>query len=115
MLRRLLTIWLIISTLGYGSAMATDLHEDETDESSQAYQFEHNSQDNDDTLADDNPDPGLQTRLSCDHCCHGAAHVVGIVTEVTTACIPSQSRQQMRRLAILVPRLQQPPVPPPNI
>ncbi|GMR09020.1 MAG: hypothetical protein BMS9Abin26_2032 [Gammaproteobacteria bacterium] len=114
MLRRLLTIWLIISTLGYGSAMATDLHEDETDESYQPYQYQHDSLNNN-TLPDDNPDPEPQTFLSCDHCCHGAAHVVGIVAEVTTARIPSQSWQQMRPLAILVPRLQQPPVPPPDI
>ncbi|MCU7930282.1 MAG: hypothetical protein KZQ90_05740 [Candidatus Thiodiazotropha sp. (ex Codakia rugifera)] len=67
MLRRLLTTWLIISILGYGMAMAADLHIELSPDQSHAISDHHPYQPND---VDDN--------AGCDHCCHGVLHLIGL-------------------------------------
>jgi hypothetical protein len=66
MLKRLLMIWLIISTLGYGVVWAFDGHVDELNE--------HRN------VVDDvgHPPDGDGDNLSCDHCCHASAHITAL-------------------------------------
>ena len=65
MLRRLLVSWLIVSILGYGMALAADVHGELQDEASYSSL---------DSTADQDPhgDSG------CGHCSHGATHLLGL-------------------------------------
>ena len=66
MFKRLLMIWLIISTLGYGSVWAFDGHVDELNE-------------HQDIVGDVGHSPdGDGDNLSCDHCCHASAHTMAL-------------------------------------
>ena len=67
MFRRFLITWLVLSILGYGMAMAADVHNElSTNQthviSDHAANFTHA----------DNAD-------DCDHCCHGIFHLLGLV------------------------------------
>jgi hypothetical protein len=57
-------IWLIISTLGYGSAWAFDSHLNELEE--------HQN-----ITGDVNHAPE-KDHLPCDHCCHAFVHLLGL-------------------------------------
>ena len=65
MFRHFLSIWLIVCTLGYSSAWAFDVHSEET------VQQEVMSTDIE-QIADSDNEP------ACDHCCHAAAHMMGL-------------------------------------
>ena len=66
MLKRILMIWLIISTLGYGSVWAFDSHIDEVTEHQEIVDdIGRTSHDDED-------------QSSCDHCCHASAHMLAL-------------------------------------
>ncbi len=65
MLRRLLLVWLVTSILGYGMALAYDLHGQPGDTA--AVTTGHLPPADDDHHSDDG-----------DHCCHGAVHLLGL-------------------------------------
>jgi hypothetical protein len=66
MLKRFLMIWLITSTLGYGSVWAFDGHLDAADD--------HQS-----ITGEMNNAPGEgEDHSSCDHCCHASAHLMAL-------------------------------------
>ncbi len=70
MFRRLIITWLVVSILGYGMALAADLH------AGLATDPVHASGDHatsSDAHANDADDAGC-----CDHCCHGVAHLLGL-------------------------------------
>jgi len=68
MTKRLLMIWLIISTLGYGSVWAFDDHLNEA--------AEHQGVIGDVDYAPDE-DEG---QSPCDHCCHASVHVMALLS-----------------------------------
>lgn len=67
MLHRLLTTWLVISILGYGMAMAADLHIELSTDQIHAIGDHHPSKPND-----------IDENVGCDHCCHGVLHLIGL-------------------------------------
>jgi len=76
MLKRFLMLWLIISTLGYGSVWAFDGHIDEIN------QHQDVVSDVDHSRGDDGDHP------SCDHCCHASAHTVAMSPFQTSTTYP---------------------------
>ncbi len=71
MLRQFLIIWLIVSTLGYGTVWAMDTHWNENSQYAAV-------QDGDVSSQDDNKDGPFS-----DHCCHGIIHLLGILPATT--------------------------------
>ena len=67
MLKRLLMIWLVTCTLGYGAVWAFDGHIDEV--------AEHQAVAGDTRHA---PGGGDGHQSSCDHCCHAMAHIMAL-------------------------------------
>ncbi len=65
MLRRFLILWLAISILGYGVALAADVHGE------QQYQYGY-------TAATDDGGHAGHSGVDCGHCAHGAAHLTGL-------------------------------------
>jgi len=76
MLKRLLMIWLIISTLGYGSVWAFDGHLDAVKDHQSVTGDVNNAPDED----------GDQS--SCDHCCHASAHLMALWSTQSGAARP---------------------------
>lgn len=66
MLRRLLITWLIVSILGYGMALAADVHNKQSTD--HTHEIGHNTAHPADV--DDASDS--------DHCCHGVIHLLGL-------------------------------------
>lgn len=66
MVKRILLMWLITCTLGYGSVWAFDGHADET--------AEHHMVVGD---AGQIPDTD-KDHPACDHCCHASAHIIAL-------------------------------------
>ncbi|WP_456380182.1 hypothetical protein [Thiolapillus sp.] len=66
MLGRVLKIWLIVSILGYGMALAADVHGE------LAADDMHLSVDNTDAPGDPADDS------DCNHCAHGTSHLLGL-------------------------------------
>ena len=66
MLRRLLITWLIVSILGYGMALAADVHNEPA--TNQTYTVDDHAENPSDT----------DHANSCDHCCHGVSHLLGL-------------------------------------
>jgi len=66
MLSHLLKIWLIVSILGYGMALAADVHGKQTVDGA------HLSAVSPDNPADSGGDSG------CNHCAHGISHLLGL-------------------------------------
>ncbi len=64
MLRRLLVIWLVISILGYGVALAADVHGE------QQHQYGY--------AATDDGGHASHAGVDCGHCAHGTAHLTGL-------------------------------------
>lgn len=77
MLRRFVATWLMLSILGYGMAVIADVHHDDI---AQSGMHSHLLGDADGQT--DHPDQ----QTDSDHCCHGVAHLLGLVQEST----PSQ-------------------------
>ena len=68
MLRSLLIVWLLISNLGYGMALLSDVH--------------GGASLNTDTLSPhhlSHATDHLDTEDECDHCCHGLTHLLGLI------------------------------------
>ena len=78
MLRYLLTLFLIICTVGYGSVWAFDGHFDEW--------TQHEGM----AAAADHGDEG-EEHSSCDHCCHATAHLTGLCANQPALSIPDAS------------------------
>jgi|UPI000761A84A hypothetical protein len=66
MLRRLLITWLVVSILGYGMALAADVHNElSTDQTH--------------TIGDHATNPSdMDDASDSDHCCHGIIHLLGL-------------------------------------
>ena len=62
MIRQFINICLVLSTLGYGMALAFDGHLDESQVQFSTFDDQHEDHDTSD----------------CDHCCHANAHLTGI-------------------------------------
>ncbi len=71
MLKRLLLIWLILCTTGYGSVWAFDGHLDAAAEHGTTDTGLQHAQDG----GDGHPD--------CDHCCHAWAHIIALFPALT--------------------------------
>lgn len=71
MFRRFISIWLMLSTLGYGVVAAADMHYDAADHIDNHVHaiFDVDAQ----------PDQTDQM-IDGDHCCHGAAHLIGLTS-----------------------------------
>ncbi|WP_457666549.1 hypothetical protein [Thiolapillus sp.] len=67
MLARFLKIWLIVSILGYGMALAADVHGELTVDSE--IQLTDSNTDSPDSTTDD---------TGCHHCAHGISHLLGL-------------------------------------
>lgn len=67
MLARLLKIWLIVSILGYGMALAADVHGELTVDND--LQLSSGDTGSPDSSADD---------TGCHHCAHGVSHLLGL-------------------------------------
>ncbi|WP_456416701.1 hypothetical protein [Thiolapillus sp.] len=68
MLSRALKIWLIVSILGYGMALAADVHGELT---ADGVHLSANSADH--PLSGDSADDS-----DCNHCAHGSSHLLGL-------------------------------------
>ena len=89
-MRRLLAVWLLLSLLGYSSSWAMDMHDqgqDGHDQSSQQSSVSMPGADGAHSLAsiaesglipDSPPETPSDLVASCDHCCHGGAHLIGL-------------------------------------
>ncbi len=69
MFRRLIITWLVVSILGYGMALAADLHAGLATDPSHVLGDHATGSD----AHVNDADGGC-----CDHCCHGAAHLLGL-------------------------------------
>ena len=79
MLRHFFIAWLILSILGYGMAMAADVHNDQASDHTHAISDHVNSQsDSDDSVG-------------CDHCCHGVIHLLGLNSTETFYLVADRS------------------------
>ena len=101
MIRRFLSIWLILSVFGYGVAMAAEIH------SSFDQDHEHSIQDHlDKQNHDDEAD-------NCDHCCHGSLHLLGLYDNHRTNIIENSQISDVSYLVIYISpdtlRLNRPP------
>lgn len=81
MLRKFLTIWLIVSTLGYGTAWAMDTHWNNTSQPAAVHDGGMSGHD------DSTNGP------FSDHCCHGIIHLLGMLP--TTYIIPLSVNTQL--------------------
>lgn len=71
MFRRLVAIWLMLSILGYGMAVTADVHNESVQSHDHVLLLT-------DTHTDSDP---VGQEIDCDHCCHGLAHMLGLVSE----------------------------------
>jgi hypothetical protein len=69
MFKRLLMIWLMLCTLGYGSVWAWDGHVNEAAEHHMVVSDADHASDAD------------KEHPTCDHCCHASAHIMALCTE----------------------------------
>ncbi len=76
MLRRLVTLWLMLSMLGFGSAWAIDLHLDGDGHHVASSETDHHPDD----------------VVDCDHCCHLGLHLLGMVSSYA---VPDVGRQHL--------------------
>ena len=69
MLRRLLITWLLVSIVGYGMALAADVHVELSSDQTHA-------------IGDHATDPtDTGDEADCDHCCHGVLHLLGLKSD----------------------------------
>lgn len=100
MLRRFIITWLIVSILGYGMALAADVH------------GELLADDGYSTL-DTTPDQDQHGDSDCGHCSHGATHMLGLESSLTSLTVPLGSPLQCDyRAEMQAPPLQLPLRPP---
>lgn len=79
MLRRFLVTWLALSILGYGMVVTADVHSDLSTDQVHA-------------IGDHTPNPNdLDDSSSCDHCCHGIIHLLGLNNAETSNLAASRS------------------------
>ena len=70
MLKRLLIIWLMVSTLGYGVVWAFDGHLSDVGAHQSSAQSDHSGDKHALDMDENHP--------ACDHCCHASAHLVAL-------------------------------------
>ena len=68
MLKRLFTLWLVLSVLGFGTAWAYDGHSVFSEHDAVSGLPAHDSQDDGDSAG-------------CDHCCHIGFHLLGMLSD----------------------------------
>jgi hypothetical protein len=66
MLRKIIITWLIVSILGYGMALAADVH-------NEVMADHYHVIDDNVTSSSDSTD-----NTDCGHCCHGISHLLGL-------------------------------------
>ena len=71
MLRRYIVTWLIVSILGYGMALAADVHGELLSDAGYS-------------AADSSLEPDQQADSGCGHCSHGAMHMLGLNSAFTS-------------------------------
>lgn len=86
-LTRLLSIWLIVSILGYGMALAGGRHAEPADHSGHVHALGAGTDNADHTQAPNDPD----------HCCHGISHLLGFTTEMAAAEQPASPHHASAR------------------
>jgi hypothetical protein len=102
MLKRFLMIWLIISTLGYGSVWAFDGHIDTVAEHQDVVgDVDHAPTDN-----EDHP--------PCDHCCHASAHLMALWSDQFATAYPGSGTGYTPYLQSLSFNITSPPDRPPQ-
>lgn len=101
MLRRLLMLWLITCTIGYGSVWAFDGHYDELSP--------HEEIPGSTGHGDDGED-----HSSCDHCCHASAHLTGMWANQPCITIPDSGNIWPRYHKLHYSVLTDPPGHPPK-
>lgn len=89
MFRRLIATWLIVSILGYGVALAADVHGEQSGESGYSQQDRAPAQDQ-------------HTDSDCGHCSHGVTHLLGLGSDLTSAPLVLNQRFQADYLASLL-------------
>ena len=98
MIRQFINICLVLSTLGYGMAVAFDGHLDESQVPFSAFVDQHEDHDTSD----------------CDHCCHANAHLTGIAATGTRGLSANCSIIYSAYTQTLVSFLELPTAPPPK-
>jgi len=63
-------------------------------------------------VSPDHEDPLSQT--DCDHCCHGSAHLIGLLPVTTTKHVTESNRYSTVTFIANTTQTYQPPTPPPN-
>ena len=82
----------------------------------QAYVADSPGQEHSATLHDHDPAPGdMVDHDGCDHCCHGAGHLTGIVGDQFAPILQSKHNQRAVVRAVLASIFETPPVPPPIV
>lgn len=81
MFRRILVTWLIVSILGYGVALAADVHGEQRGESGYS-------------AADPAPAQDQHADSDCGHCSHGVTHLLGLASGLTAAPVILNHRFQ---------------------
>jgi hypothetical protein len=106
MIRQFINICLVISTFGYGMALAFDGHLDESQVQFSAFDDQHEDHESPATDQHDTSD--------CDHCCHANAHLTGIAAADTRGLSANCSNIYSAYTQTLVSFLELPTAPPPK-
>jgi len=89
MLHRFLVCWLIVSILGYGVALAADVHGEQLGE-------------NGFSTVDQAPTQEQHADSGCGHCSHGVTHLLGLASDLTAAPVILNHGFQAEYLASLI-------------
>ncbi len=55
-----------------------------------------------------------QSQTECDHCCHGSAHLIGLLAVITTKHVQESNRYSAVTFIANITQTYQPPTPPPT-
>ncbi len=102
MFRRFLVTWLVVSILGYGVAVNADVHDEISTDQVHA-------------IGDHTANPAdLDDLSSCDHCCHGLIHLLGLNSTETlnlaANCSATPSPYSVSFISLSPPSLFRPPI-----
>lgn len=106
-MRRLLSLWLAISLLAYSSAWAMDLHGSVSGAEQSVQQLSD--------LANGEPDQQTDVSIEtdCDHCCHGASHLLALSPNGLPTLYSQSSDAQHSQPVLFVSRSLSPDLRPP--
>ncbi len=102
MIHRLITAWLVISILGYGTVIAADVHYGEPAADRIAFE-------------DSASPPDEESLPAHDQCGHGCSHLIGLNFTPAKPAIPSVQGPKSAYLAAWNSLLNPPPSRPPKI